>query len=84
MKASIVDLRYKMKDVLAALKRNEVVKIFYHGKISGTIIPPQSEKNKNKVEQHSFFGMHKVAKNSVTEEMNRLRGGRYEDIDDVV
>ena len=32
MKASIVDLRYKMKEVLAALKRNETVHILYHGK----------------------------------------------------
>ena len=32
MKATIVDLRYRMKDVISALKRNEKVYILYHGK----------------------------------------------------
>ena len=32
MKASIVDLRYQMKDVLKSLDRGESVTIFYHGK----------------------------------------------------
>lgn len=39
MKASIVDLRYKMNDVLKALDRNEQVTILYHGKIKGVIMP---------------------------------------------
>ena len=32
MKATIVDLRYRMKDILRALERNEDVSILYHGK----------------------------------------------------
>ena len=32
MKASIVDLRYKMNTILKALDRNEAVTILYHGK----------------------------------------------------
>ena len=32
MKASILDLRRRMKDVLLALDRNESVTIFYRGK----------------------------------------------------
>jgi len=59
MEASIVDLRYKVKDVLKALNRNETVKIFYRGKMCGTIIPAQHSKKKQKVEEHPFFGMHK-------------------------
>ena len=39
MEASVVDLRYKMKDVLEALERRETVRILYHGKLKGTIIP---------------------------------------------
>ena len=84
MEASIVDLRYKMKDVLKALNRNETVKIFYRGKISGTIIPAQHSTNRQKVAEHPFFGMHKGSQLSVSEEMNRLRGGRYKDADDVI
>ena len=37
MKASIVDLRYKTKDILKALDRNEKVTILYHGKVKGVI-----------------------------------------------
>ncbi len=33
MKASIVDLRYKMKEILRALERRETVTILYHGKV---------------------------------------------------
>lgn len=32
MQASIVDLRYRMNDILKALARNEEVEILYHGK----------------------------------------------------
>ena len=39
MEASVVDLRYKMKDVLAALERREEIRIMYHGRVKGTIIP---------------------------------------------
>ena len=40
MKASVVDLRYRMKDVLKALRRRESVEILYHGKTAGIILPP--------------------------------------------
>ncbi len=33
MTASVVELRYKMNDVLKALNRNEDVSILYHGKV---------------------------------------------------
>ena len=33
MKASIVDLRYRMNDVLKALERSEDVDILYHGRV---------------------------------------------------
>ena len=77
MKATVVDLRYRMKEVLKALDRNEEVSILYHGKIKGTIRPAQSQK-KLGVREHSFFNM-SSAERSVEEEMAELRGGRYRD-----
>lgn len=77
MEASIVDLRYKMKDVLKALGRHERVKILYHGKVRGTIIP-DSKEHRQKVSEHEFFGMTKNSSDQVTETMHQLRGGRYD------
>lgn len=79
MKASVVDLRYKMKDVLKALDRREKVTILYHGQVKGIIMPTQ-KKEKIKVKQHPFFAMSKDKKISVSEEMKRLRKPRYNDI----
>jgi len=39
MKASIVDLRYRMKDVLGALDRGETVTVLYRGKPRAKIVP---------------------------------------------
>jgi hypothetical protein len=77
MEASVVDLRYRMKDVLEALERRETVKILCHGKVKGTIVPEGSISNM-KIIDHPFFGMKKEAKGSVQEEMDDLRRGRYD------
>jgi hypothetical protein len=76
MEASVVDLRYKMKDVLEALERREVVRILYHGQVKGTIIPTPSSR-KAKMTEHPFFGMRKGEHTSVSEEMKNLRQGRF-------
>jgi hypothetical protein len=76
MKASVIDLRYKMKDVLKALDRKEEVTILYHGKVKGVIVPVNNKKYK-KVKDHPFFGMLKDENVSVSEEMQNLRGPRY-------
>ncbi|MBC8550047.1 MAG: type II toxin-antitoxin system Phd/YefM family antitoxin [Candidatus Brocadiales bacterium] len=76
MKASIIDLRYKMKDVLKALDRKEEVTILYHGKVKGVIVPANNKKKK-KVKDHPFFGMLKSSDISVSEKMQNLRGPRY-------
>ena len=82
MKASIVDLRYKMKNVLRALAHNEEVHIFYHGKPAGTIVPPKAKRNKTKVRDYPFFGMYKerYKEKSVEKMMEDLRGGRCRDV----
>lgn len=39
MNASVVDLRYKTREVLRALDRQESVNIFFHGKLKGVLVP---------------------------------------------
>jgi antitoxin (DNA-binding transcriptional repressor) of toxin-antitoxin stability system len=75
MEASIVDLRYKMKDVLKALERNEAVTILYRGKQKGIIVPVRRSRP-GKVAEHPFFGMHAEKDKTVEEMMDELRGGR--------
>jgi antitoxin (DNA-binding transcriptional repressor) of toxin-antitoxin stability system len=82
MKASIVDLRYKTKEILQALDRNEEVTITYHGKVRGKIVPAKRKGKSVKVsiKDTAFFGMHKHHTEPVENVMKRLRGGRYRDI----
>jgi len=77
MEASIIDLRYKMKDVLEALERREAVKILYHGKVKGTIVPV-SGSQKTRMKDHPFFGMRRDEKESVPELLDSLRRGRLD------
>lgn len=79
MKATVVDLRYKMNDVLKALDRNEKVTVLYHGKVKGIIIPAGGEKQK-KITENPFFGMSSDTQKSVLDELDDLRGSRYDDI----
>lgn len=82
MIASVVDLRYKMKNILKALDRNETVTIMYHGKEKGIIIPSSSSTDTEAdIRQHPFFGMtagEDTEDNIPVEEvMEELRGDRY-------
>lgn len=76
MEASILDLRYKMKEVLAALDRREKVRILYHGKEKGILIPSPSMVSQS-VKAHPFFNMHRKDKRPVAEVMEELRQNRY-------
>lgn len=78
MKATVVDLRYKMNDVLKALDRNEKVTVLYRGKVKGILIPSEQKKNL-KIIDHPFFGMSSNDK-LVLDELNDLRKPRYDDI----
>ena len=81
MKASVVDLRYRMKDVLKALRLGESVKILYHGKPVGLITPiPKKRLSKKEFFSHPFFGMRADDPESVDSIMERLRRPRYRDI----
>jgi hypothetical protein len=81
VKATVVDLRYKMNDVLKALDRNEKVTVLYRGKVKGVLIPPE-KKTHLKITDHPFFGMTAQAppNKSVLDELNDLRKPRYNDI----
>ena len=81
MEASIVDLRYKMKDVLRAIDRNEKVDILYHGRRKAVLVPASDGKAEVKhVHEHPFFGMRQDEEEPVEQVMDRLRGGRYRDL----
>ena len=81
MKATVVDLRYKMNDVLKALDRNEKVTVFYRGKMKGVLIPSVEQKKDAKMSDHPFFGMNSSVPNqSVLDELDILRKGRYDDL----
>ena len=78
MKATVVDLRYRMKDVLKALERNENVSILYHGKVKG-VITASRDPGCVDVTKHPFFNM-SSKKTSVEKQMDTLRGGRHRDL----
>ena len=78
MDATILDLRYRMAEVLKALDRRESVRVLFHGKPRGLIIPEGS--SQVKVTSHPFFGSRKTDPEPVDQVMDRLRGGRYRDL----
>ena len=80
MLASIIDLRYKMKNVLKAIERNETVTVMYHGKPKAKLVPISTTEAEMKLSDHPFVGMHDDDSRSVEDTMENLRGGRYRDI----
>lgn len=77
MKASIVDLRYKTKDILKALDRNESVTVLYHGK-ARAIINPLGKNSCQRIQEHAFFNMADESPDTVKEELDKLRKPRYD------
>jgi hypothetical protein len=61
MKATILDLRYRMNDILKAIERNEKVSISYHGKQKGVIVSDTGY-SARKVTEHPFFNMRKTGR----------------------
>jgi hypothetical protein len=60
VKASILDLRRRMGDVLRALEKNEPVTILCRGKEKGVIYPSSARQEQTiAVTQHPAFGMWK-------------------------
>ncbi len=58
MNATIVDLRYHMKDVLRAIDRGETVTILYRGKAKATLTPiAKASPATTSVTELPLFGM---------------------------
>jgi hypothetical protein len=58
LKASILDLRRRMRDVLQALEKNEPVTILHRGKEKGVLYPSTMRPHRKiSVAQHPAFGM---------------------------
>ncbi len=56
MKASILDLRRHMGDILKALDRNEKVTLTYRGHEKATIVP-QKTAQASRLSRHPAFGL---------------------------
>lgn len=83
MKASVVDLRHRMRDILRAVDRNEPVTILYHGKERALIVPlPKRGERPMRIEDHPFFGMwaDREDMEDVEAYVRKLREPRYRDI----
>jgi antitoxin (DNA-binding transcriptional repressor) of toxin-antitoxin stability system len=80
MKASILDLRRRMADVMRALDRNEPVKILYRGREKAVLIPTRRKNGKGpSMNDHPAFGIWKDNENlrDVDAYVRRLRKSRH-------
>ena len=77
MKASILDLRRHMSDILKALDHNENVTLTYRGHEKATIIPKKTA-NKVGMENHPAFGLWQNRKDirNVEATVRNIRKGR--------
>jgi hypothetical protein len=79
MKASILDMRRRMGDILRALEQNEPVTILHRGREKGIIYPSRtSHLPTPMVREHPAFGMWKDRENmrEVDRIVRKLRKGR--------
>jgi len=79
MKASILDLRRRMPEVLRALDQNEPVTILYRGKQKGILYPAgKPERPIISVSEHPAFGLWRDREDlrDVGAAVRRLRKGR--------
>jgi hypothetical protein len=79
MEASILDLRYKMHNVLKALGKRETVRILYHGRVKGEIVPFKS-KSGLKTKEHPIFGILKGKHEKPENIVAKMRRSRYHDL----
>jgi len=82
MKATVLDLRRRMKDILNSLKRNEPVTLLRRGKVVGTIQPPEAAQASGfnqRASAHPAFGMWRDRPDleDVESAVDKLRGGRF-------
>ena len=80
MKASILDLRRRMAEVLRALDRNEPVKILYRGRERAILLPAgDGRRGHLAVKEHPAFGMWKDhgELEDVPSHIHKLRKARF-------
>ncbi len=80
MKATILDLRRRMREVLLALDRNESVTIYYRGKKKAVLSPCRQLSGKS-VKDHEAFGMWQDREDTADVDafVRDLRKGRLDD-----
>ena len=82
MKASILDLRYRTKDVLKAVERGETVTVLYRGKEKARIMPMSPARGAGRLADDPAFGMWKNRRDlaKVAQYVRQLRKGRSFDL----
>jgi prevent-host-death family protein len=82
MKATVLDLRYRTKDVLKAVERGETVTVLYRGKEKALIQPIPSKPRRAKTSSDAAFGLWKDRKDlrDVAGFIGKLRKSRVDDL----
>lgn len=77
LKATILDLRYRMKQVLSAIDRGETITVLHRGKPKAIMLPIR-KKQEFDLRTHPAFGMWKdrADMRDVPAYVRRLREGR--------
>jgi prevent-host-death family protein len=81
MKATAKEMRFKTKEILAAIERGEEVTITYRGKEKAKIVPLEQERSTNTGEEEEpLFGIWRTNKRvaDVNAYLDELRGGRFD------
>jgi len=82
MEASILDLRYRMKDVLNAIDRGEEVTVLYRGKPRARLLPVAEKAPRRSVKDHPACGMwaDREDMKDVAAYVRKIRQPRYRDL----
>jgi prevent-host-death family protein len=82
MKATVLDLRYRTKDILKAVERGETVTILHRGKEKALLQPLPSGPGHSKLADDPAFGMWKDRKDlkNVSGFVRKLRKSRLDDV----
>jgi len=79
MKATMVDLRYRTKEILRAVERGETVTLLYRGREKARVVPVASKGPRGSIQAHEAFGLWKSRKDlrDVQGYLRGLRRGRF-------
>jgi antitoxin (DNA-binding transcriptional repressor) of toxin-antitoxin stability system len=82
MKATILDLRYRMKSVLAALERGEPVTVFHRGAKKARLIPIEASAQVRKPSEDPAFGIWRSREDLADpgQHVRKLRKRRFGDL----